>query len=66
MNNSNPFPKEVVDHNDTFMIGLGARIRIRPTVYIVGEFSPRVSGYRPGSTKAASPSRSARAVTSSN
>ena len=51
VNNSNPFPKEVVDHNDTFMIGLGARIRIRPTVYIVGEFSPRVSGYRPGSTQ---------------
>ena len=51
VNNSNPFPKEVVDHNDTFIIGLGARIRIRPTVYIVGEFSPRVSGYRPGSTQ---------------
>jgi hypothetical protein len=50
VNNSNPLPKEVVDHNDTFMIGLGARIRIRPTVYIVGEFTPRVSGYRPGST----------------
>ena len=51
VNNSNPLPKEVVDHNDTFMIGLGARIRIRPTVYIVGEFTPRVSGYRPGSTQ---------------
>jgi uncharacterized beta barrel domain-containing protein DUF5777 len=51
VNNSNPLPKEVVDHNDTFMIGFGARIRIRPTVYIVGEVTPRVSGYRPGSTQ---------------
>ena len=50
VNNSNPLPKEVVDHNDTVMIGLGARIRIRPTVYIVGELSPRVSGYKQGVT----------------
>ena len=50
VNNSNPLPKEVVDHNDTFMIGVGARIRIRPTVYLVGEVSPRVSGYKQGVT----------------
>ena len=50
VNNSNPLPKEVVDHNDTFMIGLGTRIRIRPTIYIVAEASPRLAGYRPGST----------------
>jgi hypothetical protein len=48
VNNSNPFPSEVVDHNDTFLLGLGARIRIRPTVYLVGEFAPRLSGYDPG------------------
>jgi hypothetical protein len=48
VNNSNPLPKQVVDHNDTFMIGLGARVRVRPTVYLVAEGSPRVSGYRPG------------------
>ena len=48
VNNSNPFPSEVVDDNDTFMVGLGARIRIRPTVYLVGEFAPRVGGYDPG------------------
>jgi Membrane bound beta barrel domain (DUF5777) len=47
VNNSNPMPSELVDDNDTFFIGLGARIRIRPTVYIVGEFIPRV-GYEPG------------------
>lgn len=48
VNNSNPLPRQVVDHNDTFMIGLGARVRIRPTVYIVVEGSPRVAGYREG------------------
>jgi hypothetical protein len=48
VNNSNPLPKEVVAHNDTFMIGLGTRVRIRPTVYIVVEAIPRVAGYRPG------------------
>ena len=47
VNNSNPEPSEIVDHNDTFVIGVGARIRVRPTVYIVGEVLPRV-GYKPG------------------
>jgi len=34
--------------NNTAMIGLGARLRIRPATYLVGEFTPRVSGYKPG------------------
>ncbi len=46
VNNTNPQPGEVVDDNDTFLFGLGARIRIRPTVYLVGEFIPRI-GYDP-------------------
>jgi Membrane bound beta barrel domain (DUF5777) len=46
VNNSNPLPSELTDDNDTFFLGLGARIRIRPTVYIVGEFIPRL-GYEP-------------------
>jgi Membrane bound beta barrel domain (DUF5777) len=50
VNNSNPLPKELADHNDTGMIGLGARVRIRPTVYLVGEVSPRVAGYKQGVT----------------
>lgn len=33
---------------DTFFVGVGGRVRIRPTVYLVGEVSPRVSGYAPG------------------
>jgi hypothetical protein len=48
VNNTNPDPSELVDDNDTFMIGLGARIRFRPTVYLVGEFAPRSNGYKPG------------------
>ena len=47
VNNSNPLPSELTDDNDTFFLGLGARIRIRPTVYVVGEFIPRL-GYEPG------------------
>lgn len=47
VNNSNPLPSELTDDNDTFFLGLGARIRIRPTVYLVGEFIPRL-GYEPG------------------
>jgi hypothetical protein len=33
---------------DTVMVGLAGRLRIRPTVSIVTEFSPRLTGYRPG------------------
>lgn len=47
VNNSNPLPSEVVDDNDTIIIGIGARVRIRPTVYLVGELAPR-TGYKPG------------------
>jgi hypothetical protein len=53
VNNSNPLPTELVDHNDTFIVGLGARVRIRPTVYLVAEGSPRAAGFAPGSTHAA-------------
>jgi len=47
VNNSNPLPSELTDDNDTFMVGVGARIRVRPTVYLVGEVTPR-AGYTPG------------------
>jgi hypothetical protein len=49
VNNSNPLPSELSDDNDTFLLGLGARIRIRPTVYLVGEIIPRI-GYDPDVT----------------
>jgi hypothetical protein len=48
VNNTNPLPAEVVEDNSTFMIGVGTRVRIRPTVYVVGEWSPRAAGYAPG------------------
>jgi hypothetical protein len=48
VNNSNGLPKELADDNDTFIIGLGARLRIRPTVYLVAEGAPRVGGFKPG------------------
>jgi hypothetical protein len=47
VNNSNPISGEIDEDQDTFFIGLGARIRIRPTVYLVGEVLPRV-GFDPG------------------
>ena len=51
VNNSNLLPSEVVDDNDTFLIGVGASLRVRPTVYLVLEGAPRVSGNDPGSTQ---------------
>ena len=35
------------DGNSSFLVGLGARLRVRPTVYLTGEFTPR-AGYSPG------------------
>ena len=32
-------------------MGLGTRVRIRPTVYLAAEVSPRLSGYKPGSNQ---------------
>jgi hypothetical protein len=49
INNTNQLPSEVVDDNDTFMVGLGTRLRVRPTVYLVLEAAPRF-GYEPNKT----------------
>lgn len=51
VNNSNLDPSELADHNDSVLVGLGARVRIRPTVYLAFEGAPRVSGHDPGSTQ---------------
>jgi hypothetical protein len=48
VNNTNQEPSEVVDDNDTFVIGLGGRLRIRPTVYVTAEWAPRAAGFKPG------------------
>lgn len=34
--------------NRTIFVGLGTRVRLRPSVFAVGEYSPRLSGYAPG------------------
>ena len=51
INNTNQLPSELVDENSTFMVGLGARVRVRPTVYLVVEAAPRF-GYTPDATHA--------------
>jgi uncharacterized beta barrel domain-containing protein DUF5777 len=50
VNNTNPQPEELVDDNNTVIIGLGARLRLGRSTYVVVEGAPRVSGYDPGVT----------------
>ena len=40
--NANPFN---VGDNNSVMLGLGARVRVRPSTYLVGEYTPRLAGY---------------------
>jgi hypothetical protein len=47
VNNSNNLPSALIDHNDAVLLGLGARLRVRPTVYITIEGTPRVAGDKP-------------------
>ena len=51
VNSSNSLPSELVDDNDSVMIGMGTRLRVRPTVYLTIEGAPRVAGYAPGSAQ---------------
>ncbi len=46
--NSNPADSGSDVDNNTTMIGLGTRLRIRPSTYLVAEVTPRLSGYKPG------------------
>ena len=50
INNSNPRPTELVDDNSTTVLGLGTRLRIRKSTYLVLEASPRIGGYAPNVT----------------
>ncbi|MBI4263360.1 MAG: hypothetical protein HY657_03205 [Acidobacteria bacterium] len=47
---TNPAPAAFAEDEDTLLVGLAARLRIRPTVYLVGEIAPRVAGHDPGVT----------------
>jgi hypothetical protein len=50
VNNTNPLPGDLIDdENDTFVVGLATRLRVRPTIYLVGEAVPRF-GFDPDST----------------
>ena len=51
VNNTNAFPSDLVNDNDTVIFGVGGRLRVLPTVYLVGEAVPR-AGYEPNSTYA--------------
>jgi hypothetical protein len=46
VHDANQFPTAGAD-TDTFVAGIGLRLRIRPTLYLVGEMMPR-AGYTPG------------------
>jgi Membrane bound beta barrel domain (DUF5777) len=52
VHHSNVFQQSQSPDDNTFMIGLGTRLRIRPTVYVVAEYTPRLSGYKPGDDQA--------------
>jgi Membrane bound beta barrel domain (DUF5777) len=49
INNTNPGQSDFVDDNDSFLFGVGARVRVRPSLYLVAEAAPR-TGYAPGET----------------
>lgn len=48
INNTNSEPGELVDDNDTVLVGIGGRLRVLRSTYLVLEAAPRVSGYKPG------------------
>jgi hypothetical protein len=50
--NTNPGGSEAVGGNDSFLLGVGLRLRVRPTVYLVGEAAPRF-GFTPSHTQVA-------------
>jgi hypothetical protein len=45
--NSNPSAPEGTS-SDNMLLGLGTRLRIRPSAYVIAEITPRLSGFKPG------------------
>ena len=39
---------EHADHEHTAFLGLGTRVRLRPSVFVTGEYTPRIAGHDPG------------------
>ncbi len=48
--NSNP-QADVGADNNTLMLGLGARVRVRPSMYLVAEITPRLAWFDPGKSQ---------------
>jgi len=47
----NSLKDEDGSHRDTFSLGMGARVQVRDGVFLVGEVTPRLSGFTPGSAE---------------
>jgi hypothetical protein len=43
-----PFPESATASDSAFLLGLGARVRVTSSMYLVGEFAPRLSGTETG------------------
>lgn len=48
VDNTNGLPSELAADDDTFVLGLGGRLRVLRTVYVTAEVSPPVAGFDPG------------------
>ncbi len=48
INNTNPLPPAGSSSESTFLLGLGARVQLVKSVYVVAEVSPRLSGFKGG------------------
>ena len=43
----------LADKVNTFYVGVGARVRLAPSTFVVGEVTPRLGGYKPGTAEVA-------------
>jgi hypothetical protein len=51
-NNVSPLLNQLLgDKRNTFYLGIGGRLRIRPTVYVSAEVSPRLAGFAPNTAE---------------
>ena len=41
------------DKVNTFYVGIGGRVRLAPSTFVVGEVTPRLGGYKPGTAEVA-------------
>jgi len=53
VNKANPLPRAEDAPRNSVTLGVGGRLRVRPSVYLVGEVIPSLAGYRPGTPQTA-------------